>query len=95
VYVHINQDVQAEKDEAEKLQAEGKEAEAQKIKDDGLDEQARRYFKLMTEGDEKAIAMWQRFRDISIVRYRKTYARKPPSNHDWWRPLKEANGKQG
>ncbi|KAI0128276.1 arginyl-tRNA synthetase [Xylariales sp. AK1849] len=75
VYVHINKDVTAEKEEAERLLAAGQDDEAQKIKDDGLDEQARRYFKLMTEGDEKAIALWKRFRDFSIERYKKTYAR--------------------
>jgi len=40
-----------------------------------LDEQARRYFKAMTENDEKALALWKRFRDLSIKRYMQTYAR--------------------
>ncbi|KAK7952836.1 arginyl-tRNA synthetase [Apiospora aurea] len=75
VYVKINVDIKAEQDEAEKLESEGKPEEAQKIRDEGLDEQARRYFKLMTESDEKALAMWKRFRDLSITRYKQTYAR--------------------
>lgn len=75
VYVKINQDIGAQKEEADKLKSEGKEAEGQKILDEGLDEQARRYFKLMTEGDDKAIALWKRFRDLSIARYKQTYAR--------------------
>ncbi|RDA84742.1 hypothetical protein CP532_6931, partial [Ophiocordyceps camponoti-leonardi (nom. inval.)] len=75
VYVKISKDVADEKEAAEKLKAEGKEAEAQKILDDGLDEQARKYFKKMTEGDEKALALWRRFRDFSIERYTQTYAR--------------------
>ncbi|KAK8041650.1 Arginine--tRNA ligase [Apiospora rasikravindrae] len=75
VYVKINVDIKAEQDEAERLEAEGKPEEAQKIRDEGLDEQARRYFKLMTESDEKALAMWKRFRDLSITRYKQTYAR--------------------
>ncbi|PNY28486.1 Arginine-tRNA ligase, cytoplasmic [Tolypocladium capitatum] len=75
VYVKISRDVADEKDRAEKLKGEGKEAEAQKIMDDGLDEQARRYFKKMTEGDEQALALWKRFRDFSIKRYKETYAR--------------------
>ncbi|KAK6866404.1 Arginyl-tRNA synthetase- cytoplasmic [Apiospora arundinis] len=75
VYVKINVDIKDEQDKAEKLESEGKPEEAQKIRDEGLDEQARRYFKLMTENDEKAIAMWKRFRDLSITRYKQTYAR--------------------
>ncbi|KAK7908865.1 arginyl-trna synthetase protein [Apiospora marii] len=75
VYVKINVDIKAEQDEAEALEKDGKTEEAQKIRDEGLDEQARRYFKLMTENDEKAIAMWKRFRDLSITRYKQTYAR--------------------
>lgn len=75
VYVKINVDIKAEQDEAEALDKDGKTEEAQKIRDEGLDEQARRYFKLMTENDEKAIAMWKRFRDLSITRYKQTYAR--------------------
>ncbi|KAK8115402.1 Nucleotidylyl transferase [Apiospora kogelbergensis] len=75
VYVKINVDIKDEQDKAEKFEADGKPEEAQKIRDEGLDEQARRYFKLMTENDEKAIAMWKRFRDLSITRYKQTYAR--------------------
>ncbi|KAI1844508.1 hypothetical protein JX265_009997 [Neoarthrinium moseri] len=75
VYVKINQDITAEKEQAEKLQAEGKADEAQKIRDEGFDEQARRYFKQMTEGEEKALALWKRFRDLSIEKYKETYAR--------------------
>merc|ERR1712144_101929 len=45
------------------------------LKDKELDEQARRYFKAMTENDEKALALWKRFRDMGIKRYMQTYAR--------------------
>ncbi|KAJ6441977.1 arginyl-tRNA synthetase [Purpureocillium lavendulum] len=75
VYVKISRDVKDEKDQADKLKAEGKEDEAKKLLDEGLDEQARKYFKKMTEGDEEALALWRRFRDFSIERYKKTYAR--------------------
>ncbi|CAJ2510295.1 Uu.00g061950.m01.CDS01 [Anthostomella pinea] len=75
VYVKINKAIGEEKEEVAKLQADGKATEAQHLKDNGLDEQARRYFKLMTEGDEKAIALWKRFRELSITRYRATYER--------------------
>ncbi|KAJ3472665.1 hypothetical protein NLG97_g10805 [Lecanicillium saksenae] len=75
VYVKISKEVAEEKEQAEKLKAEGKEEEAQKILDEGVDEKARSYFKKMTEGDEQAIALWKRFRDYSIERYKQTYAR--------------------
>lgn len=75
VYVKISRDVADEKEQAEKMKAEGKEAEAQKILDDGLDEQARKYFKKMTEGDDEALTLWRRFREFSIKRYKETYAR--------------------
>jgi arginyl-tRNA synthetase len=45
------------------------------LKNEGLDEQARRYFKAMEDNDEKAIAQWARFRGLSITRYKETYAR--------------------
>ncbi|RYP40386.1 hypothetical protein DL767_001741 [Monosporascus sp. MG133] len=75
VYVKINEDVSAEKQQMEKLQSEGKTEEAQKLKDEGLDEQARRYFKLMTERDQAAIDRWQKFRGLSITKYKETYKR--------------------
>lgn len=40
-----------------------------------LDEQARQYFRRMTDGDDAAVQLWRRFRDLSIVRYKATYAR--------------------
>lgn len=75
IYVRVNKEIAEEKEEAERLQKDGKTAEAQAIADNGTDEQARRYFKLMVDGDEKALALWKRFRDLSIDRYRETYDR--------------------
>jgi arginyl-tRNA synthetase len=73
IYVRINKDLTAEKEEIEALEKAGK--DASELKNEGLDEQARRYFKKMTDGDEKALAQWKHFRDLSIVRYKETYAR--------------------
>lgn len=73
IYVKISADLAAEKEEIAALEAGGK--DASDLKDNGLDEQARRYFKAMTDGDEKALAQWAKLRDLSITRYRKTYAR--------------------
>jgi arginyl-tRNA synthetase len=73
IYVSINKDLTAEKEEIKELEAAGK--DASHIKNEGLDEQARRYFKAMTDGEEKALTQWARFRNLSIKRYKETYAR--------------------
>jgi len=73
IYVKINKDMSEEKDQIKALEAAGE--DASKLKDEGLDEQARRYFKAMTDNDEKAIELWARFRELSIKRYKATYAR--------------------
>lgn len=38
-------------------------------------EKARQSFKRLEDGDPQALATWKRFRDLSIDRYKKTYAR--------------------
>jgi len=40
-----------------------------------VDDEARSYFKRMEQGDKEALAMWKKFRDLSIVEYKKMYAR--------------------
>ncbi|KAH8805523.1 putative Arginyl-tRNA synthetase, cytoplasmic [Xylogone sp. PMI_703] len=75
IYVRINKDLTEEKDKIKELEEAGKTEEALHIKNEGLDEQARRYFKAMTDNDESAISQWARFRALSIDRYKKTYAR--------------------
>ena len=39
------------------------------------DEKARKYFKSMEDGDKDALALWTKFRDLSIGKYKETYAR--------------------
>ncbi|KAI9376089.1 arginyl-tRNA synthetase [Aspergillus egyptiacus] len=51
------------------------EKELEKLVDESEDEKARRYFKSMEDGDADALALWRRFRDLSIQKYRQTYAR--------------------
>ncbi|CZR61445.1 probable arginyl-tRNA synthetase, cytosolic [Phialocephala subalpina] len=75
IYVKISKDLSAEKDQIKEFKEAGKDKEALELENEGLDEQARRYFKAMVDGDEKAIAQWARFRDMSIKRYKETYAR--------------------
>lgn len=75
LYVRINAEIKEEEEKIKALKAEGKETEAAELAANGLDEQARQYFKKMVDGDEAALAQWRRFRDLSIERYQKTYAR--------------------
>jgi arginyl-tRNA synthetase len=73
LYVRINKDMSEEKEKMEEAKKEGK--DITELEANSLDEQARRYFKKMTDRDEAALALWKRFRDLSIVRYQETYAR--------------------
>lgn len=61
------EEVKELKAEAAKLKEEGKdtseqEAKIQKIETEGIDEQARKYFKGMVDGEPKALGLWKRFR---------------------------------
>lgn len=38
-------------------------------------DRAREFFVAMEAGDEKALGLWRKFRDLSIVKYKETYAR--------------------
>ncbi|KAG5999744.1 hypothetical protein E4U43_001900 [Claviceps pusilla] len=73
LYVQINAEMSAEKEEIEARKKEGKDVSA--LEANSLDEQARRYFKRMTDRDEEVLAQWKRFRDLSIARYKETYSR--------------------
>ncbi|KAK4118410.1 arginyl-tRNA synthetase [Parathielavia appendiculata] len=73
LYVRINAEMTAEKEQIEKRKQDGE--DVTELEADSLDEQARRYFKKMTDRDPEALAQWKRFRDLSIKRYQATYAR--------------------
>ena len=81
IYVKINAEMKAENGEIKSLEeqanAGSQEAakKAERLKEEGLDEQARRYFKAMCENDQKSIDLWKRFRELSITRYEAAYAR--------------------
>ncbi|XPS74587.1 Arginine--tRNA ligase [Ascochyta lentis] len=87
IYVKVSNIQKEEADKAKLLKAEvakdkeegkdtsAKEAEITKIETEGIDEQARKYFKGMVDGEPKAIGIWKRFRDLSIEKYKQTYAR--------------------
>ncbi|KAL2264182.1 hypothetical protein VTK26DRAFT_888 [Humicola hyalothermophila] len=73
LYVRINAEMSAEKEQIEKRKQDGE--DVTELEANSLDEQARRYFRMMTDRDPAALAQWRRFRDLSITRYRETYAR--------------------
>lgn len=87
VYVKINQIVAQQEGPIKELKEQIKakkeknedvsvlEAELAKLVDVSEDEKARRYYKSMEDGDEEALALWRRFRDLSIEKYKQTYAR--------------------
>lgn len=47
---------------------------AEAEKDDSLNDDARAWFTKMEQGDEEALSIWQWFKDISLVEYKRTYA---------------------
>ncbi|RCK60770.1 Arginine--tRNA ligase, cytoplasmic [Candida viswanathii] len=78
VYVKINQDVSKETSEATgEAQAEDADAAEQDEKkiQSSTNEEARKFFRRMEDGDEDALKIWARFRDLSIEKYIDTYAR--------------------
>ena len=64
-------------DEASKKDSEVKrlESELKDLTENSVDEQARKYFKRMVDGDQSALDLWKKFRDLSITKYKDTYAR--------------------
>ena len=73
LYVRMNAELKQEKHQIKSLQDDDQ--DATQIRENGLDEQARKYFKAMCENDESSIALWKRLRDLSIVKYKAAYAR--------------------
>ncbi len=73
VYVKINNRVKVEREAIEELENAGK--DPSELKANSLDEQARKYFKAMCEGEPNAMRLWTRFRDLSVDRYKRAYAR--------------------
>lgn len=72
--------IKAKQEEIKKLQESGqstteKESELEELVKKSVDQQARDYFKRMVDGDKEALDLWRKFRDLSIVKYKQTYAR--------------------
>lgn len=87
IYVEINKVSKPEEDaikekkeelkRAEELNKDTTEIENQiaTLESKSVNEKARKYFKKLETGDKDAFATWTRFRNLSIERYEKTYAR--------------------
>ena len=87
IYVEINKVSKPEEDAIKEKKEELKQAEEYKkdittleeeiadLEARSVNEQARKYFKKLETGDKEALVIWTRFRDLSIERYEKTYAR--------------------
>ncbi|KND95285.1 Arginine--tRNA ligase, cytoplasmic [Tolypocladium ophioglossoides CBS 100239] len=73
VYARINALFKPEQDESKKARDEGR--DTSEIESRGLFAERNSYFRRMEDGDPEAVALWRRFRDISIERYISTYTR--------------------
>lgn len=73
IYVRISALIKPEEDAIKTAKKEGMDTTA--LEASGLLGEARSYFKRMEEGDEELLALWRRFRALSIERYKATYAR--------------------
>ena len=82
LYVKINEKLSKEKEQIKAMEANGK--DASEFKNNGLDEQACRYFKTMYDNDIKAIAMWKMFSELSVEQYTKSYVRLNIYFDEYW-----------
>lgn len=73
IYVKINVDFKPEDDAFKAAKKRGENTLA--LETTGLLGGAKDYFKRMEAGDEDALKLWRRFRDVSIEKYKTTYAR--------------------
>ncbi|PUU73567.1 tRNA synthetases class I (R)-domain-containing protein [Tuber borchii] len=80
VYVAINKIVEQEK-EVEKAKA--AEMGEKQISNGPTDQEALDFFFQMEHGSEECIAMWKRFRELSIEKYKATYSRLNISYDDY------------
>ncbi|KAI4160760.1 MAG: hypothetical protein LQ342_005473 [Letrouitia transgressa] len=87
IYVRINKDSKPEEDAiktkkedlkqaiADKKDVTALEKEIEELESTSVNGKARQYFTRLENGDQGALATWTRFRDLSIEKYKKTYAR--------------------
>lgn len=73
VYARINALFEPEQDASKKARKEGR--DTAEVESQGLYAERNAFFRRMEDGDPAAMALWRRFRDISIDRYVALYAR--------------------
>ncbi|KAH8648316.1 hypothetical protein BGZ60DRAFT_222237 [Tricladium varicosporioides] len=73
IYVKINVDFKPEDDAYKAARKRGE--NTSELENQGLLGLAKDYFKRMEAGDPKSLALWRRFREVSIEKYKTTYAR--------------------
>lgn len=73
IYVKISADFKPEDEAYKAAKKAGKDTAA--LEAQGLLGEAKDYFKRMEDGDENALSLWRRFRQISIEKYKETCAR--------------------
>lgn len=73
IYVKISADFKPEEDEYKSASKRGEDTAI--LENQGLLGEAKAYFKRMEDGDEEALALWGKFRAISVEKYKTTYAR--------------------
>ncbi|KAK3365032.1 arginyl-tRNA synthetase [Lasiosphaeria ovina] len=73
LYVKINAELVAEAEEIKRLGSAGQ--DVSKLRQEGLDEQGRRYFRVICDQDNEAIGLWERFRALTVERYETLYER--------------------
>ena len=73
IYVKISALFKTEEEAYQQAVKEGKDTSI--LETSGLLGEAKNYFKRMEDGDEEALKVWRRFRDLSIDKYKLSYAR--------------------
>ncbi|KAI9690685.1 MAG: hypothetical protein M1820_009919 [Bogoriella megaspora] len=73
IYVKISADFKPEDDAYKAAKKRGEDTSV--LESQGLLGEAKAYFKSMEDGDKDAINLWRRFRDLSIEKYKQSYAR--------------------
>ena len=73
IYVEINKLHGPERDKIKEMKERGE--DVTEVEEKSWGRKAQGYFKRMEDGDEEVLVLWRRFRELSIERYKQTYAR--------------------
>jgi arginyl-tRNA synthetase len=73
IYVKINKDFEPEDDAVKEAKKRGEDTAV--LESQGLLGDCKAYFKRMEDGDEEALDLWRRFRELSVEQYQATYAK--------------------